>query len=350
MDLKKMFEKLLKFSKEICIKEIQIDESNKVVNVYVEYIYELETGYKLHSSYKKKWEHLPLFEYKTYIHCQVPIFKKSDTNHFKKAIINFASGYSRHTLAYEEWILDKIKIHNCFSKVAKELGIFAKTVSSIYHKHVSKINETAIPITAKRIGIDETSTRKGHNYLTTFVDMDNKQIIDIQAGRGSEAIKLFIEKHPNPNEITDISMDMSPAFLSGVQTYLPQAKITFDKWHVLRNMYKHLDKLGKKADGFKVALSLQFGELKSIYYAKSEELFLQKLYFIADLSAEYMGKNKFKSYILRNAKGIANYANSKLNNGLLEGLNSKIQLLKRLARGFNSVASFSKMIRFSFAA
>ena len=49
--------------------------------------------------------------------------------------------------------------------------------------------------------------------------------------------------HPNPEAVKNISMDMSPAFISGVTTYFQHAKITFDKWHVIKLYHKHLKDL-----------------------------------------------------------------------------------------------------------
>jgi len=44
--------------------------------------------------------------------------------------------------------------------------------------------------------------------------------------------------------------------------------------------------------------------------------------------------------------GINNYFKSKLNNGILEGINSKIQLAKKRARGFRNIDNFINMIYF----
>ena len=42
---------------------------------------------------------------------------------------------------------------------------------------------------------------------------------------------------------------------------------------------------------------------------------------------------------------IVNYFDTKLTNGILEGINSKIQLAKRRARGFRNIKNFINMIR-----
>lgn len=46
--------------------------------------------------------------------------------------------------------------------------------------------------------------------------------------------------------------------------------------------------------------------------------------------------------------GIVQRIQSKLTNGLLEGINSKIQVIKRNARGFKYTDNFKKLILFAF--
>jgi transposase len=45
--------------------------------------------------------------------------------------------------------------------------------------------------------------------------------------------------------------------------------------------------------------------------------------------------------------GIVNYIKSRLNNGILEGINSKIQLAKKRARGYRNIENFINMIYYT---
>jgi len=42
---------------------------------------------------------------------------------------------------------------------------------------------------------------------------------------------------------------MSPAFIKGVKTYLPEAEITFDKFHILKIINEAVDKVRKEEVG-----------------------------------------------------------------------------------------------------
>jgi transposase len=58
-------------------------------------------------------------------------------------------------------------------------------------------------------------------------------------------VKDFKERHGNPQDITDVSIDMSPAFMKGVEENLPNAAITFDKYHIMKIINAAVDSVRK---------------------------------------------------------------------------------------------------------
>lgn len=88
------------------------------------------------------------------------------------------------------------------------------------------------------IGVDETSLKKGHNYISLFVDLILKKTIFIAEGKDHNTVTAFVEALETSNgkkeNIHDVSCDMSPAFIKGIKQELPNAQITFDKFHVLK--------------------------------------------------------------------------------------------------------------------
>ena len=84
------------------------------------------------------------------------------------------------------------------------------------------------------IGIDETSRKRGHNYVTLAVDMENRKVFHVTEGKGKATVKSVAEaitsQGGNVLNIKDVSMDMSPSFIEGCKEYFPFAKITFDKF------------------------------------------------------------------------------------------------------------------------
>jgi transposase len=95
------------------------------------------------------------------------------------------------------------------------------------------------------VGMDETSVAKGHEYITLFVDMHERKTIHIADGKGHETVKDFTsylkEDQAEPDQITSESFDMLPAFIKGVQTFLPKADITFDKFHIVKIINEGVD-------------------------------------------------------------------------------------------------------------
>ena len=90
-----------------------------------------------------------------------------------------------------------------------------------------------------RFGVDETASKRGHNYISVFVDMDKSKVIFATPGKGAGetlgAFKEDLEAHGGRAEnIKDACCDMSPAFISGIEKTFENAAITFDKFHVVK--------------------------------------------------------------------------------------------------------------------
>ena len=94
--------------------------------------------------------------------------------------------------------------------------------------------------------IDETSSRRGHNYLTIAADADERKVVFVTEGRDATTIARFAEHlaahKARPDQIATVSIDMSPAFIRGVADHLPKARITFDKFHVIAYASAALDR------------------------------------------------------------------------------------------------------------
>jgi transposase len=181
-----------------------------------------------------------------------------------------------------------------------------------------------------------------------------------------------------------VCIDLSPAFISGVEAYFPNAQITFDRFHVKALLNKAMDEVRKQERRRHVALkghkytflkspkqlteaqSVQRPALIELYPQLGEAYRLKELFddfwamktpqeargflaFWCDVAQEseitpFMG---FVNTVKKHWDGIINYITSKLTNGILEGINSKIQLIKRRARGYRNTTNFINMIYFT---
>lgn len=229
------------------------------------------------------------------------------------------------------------------------------------------------------LGMDETSIAKGHDYITLFVDLEEKRTIHISDGKGSGTVVDFVEyledRKGDRNQITDVSCDMSPAFIKGVNEQLPKAKVTFDKFHILKIINKGVDQVRReeakgnpllkgsryiflkndsnltaKEQETKETLSLSKLNLKSVRAMNIRESF-QQIYSLSSLVAfedslktwyfwathsQLPPMIKAAKTIKRHWDGVIRWQESKINNGILEGLNPILQAAKRKARGLQA--------------
>src|SRR5208282_2764719 len=97
------------------------------------------------------------------------------------------------------------------------------------------------------IAIDETAARRGHNYLTLFVDIDQARVLFATEGRDAETIAVFADDLAahggDPEAISEVCIDMSPAFIKGITESLPEAAITFAKFHAVKIVNDAVDQV-----------------------------------------------------------------------------------------------------------
>lgn len=337
----------------------------------------------IHDTVEKVWRHLNFFEYKTFLHCRVPRVKCGDCG-VSQIEVPWARKQSGFTLLMDAMIL-MLAQSMPILKVAMMLDEHDTRIWRVIIYYVKKSRAKENFSKVSKIGIDETSFKKGHKYVTIVADIENSKVIYVCEGKDSSTLTRFNEDLTNhggkPTMIQSISCDMSPAFINGISNEFPDAKITFDKFHVMKMMNEAVDEVRKqeqstikelknskylwlKNEGnlsekqkerfldlknqnlktvraYNVKLSLQeFWDSKS---RKKAAQYLKKWYFWATHS-RLTPITEAANTVKKHWDGILNYFDSKINNGILEGINSIVQLQKRNARGFKNVQYFINMI------
>ena len=255
-----------------------------------------------------------------------------------------------------------------------------------YYTEATRQQEDYSEVT--KIGVDETSKAKGHDYVSLFVDLGEKRTIFVAEGKGSETMAAFTQDFKahqcDPLDITDVSIDMSPAFINGVEANLPNATITFDKYHILKIINTAVDSVrktetqkqnvfrGQKYLFLKNRENLTESQLKTlqsiesmpklnlktmrayhirenfqeIYKEETKEGFeksLKRWYFWATHSRIEEIKEAAQT-IKRHWSGVLRWYDSRINNGILEGLNSLVQAAKAKARGYKTFKNLRTII------
>jgi transposase len=100
------------------------------------------------------------------------------------------------------------------------------------------------------LGADEMNRRKGHNYLTVFVDLAAKRVLLATEGKDASVWERFAEQllahNGHPKAITQIAIDMSPAYIKGVRENFGNATISFDKFHVVSQVTEAVEAVRRK--------------------------------------------------------------------------------------------------------
>ena len=256
----------------------------------------------------------------------------------------------------------------------------------ILHHYVDEARKDADHSKVKQVGVDETSRRRGHNYVSLFVDLEESRVLFATDGKDASTVKRFkqdlIEHGGDPGAIEKMCCDMSPAFISGVEKQFPEAHLTFDKFHVIKILNDAVDQVRReeikdrpelkgsryiwlknqpnlKASQSDLLEQLMIKKLnlktsrayhiklnfQELYQQPAEfaETFLKKWYFWAThsrlepiINAAYTIKNHWD--------GVLRWFTSKINNGILEGINSLIQAAKARARGYRTKRNLITMI------
>ncbi len=145
--------------------------------------------------------------------------------------------------------------HSTFQSTAELLGISWHRVHAICERYVDIALEKTDLSDVRKIAVDETSCRKGHDYLTLVADMEKRRVAFVTEGKDATTIDAFsadfVQHGRKPEQIETVTIDMSPAFIQGLGNALPNAEITFDKFHVIAHASHALDqtrRLEQKVD------------------------------------------------------------------------------------------------------
>src|SRR5205814_1600529 len=102
----------------------------------------------------------------------------------------------------------------------------------------------------ERGGIDETSAKRGQDYVSVFADLDERRAVYVTEGRDQGTVQefsCFVETHRGEvARVREVCQDMSEAYLAGTLKHLPQAEITFDRYHVRQHLSKAIDEIRRQ--------------------------------------------------------------------------------------------------------
>lgn len=342
------------------------------------------------------WRHLNVFEHRCQIHCRLPRSKCSGCKKIERVQPPW-EGLSKHFTKQFETLALLLVREMPVATAAEIIGetdtrfwrmIFAHVDCAYKKKDMSEVT---------CVGVDEMSIRKGHEYLTIFADLKEKQVLFATEGRDGSTWERFIaewEKHEgHRHQLTQVSMDMSRAYRAAVPEWCRNAEIVFDKYHVIAHVNGSVDQVRKfelrygsgkaRAQLNKTQwiwrknpenLTAQEKERldkidqKSLWTAKAYQMRLvfQDIYRSPSATvAEHRfrvwcrwvrmvaAKNPPQMFgamlgsakmVLNHLQGIIAHWKEKITNAFMEGLNSVFSATKRRARGYRSSVHLIAML------
>ncbi len=391
--LEALFTKALKLEPPWQIEKIDFDEKEGIIRVYLDFPRGSKfccptcgKAVKAYDTKEKEWRHLNFFQYACYLVVRIPRIECS-VDGVLQVDVPWAREGADFTFLFESIAMTLVR-EMPVNKVSQIIKVDDNKLWRMMEYYNEAARHQADYSKVTQLGVDETSRAKGHDYVSLFVDLSARRTVFVTEGKGAETISAFIQDFKthqgSPTNITDVSIDMSPAFIKGITENLPDAQITFDKYHIMKIINTAVDKVrkaevkiqdilcGQKYIFLKNRKNLTQSQLAALKYIESmpkinlktmrayhiRENF-QQIYeeidragFVAALKKWYFWATHSRiKEIIEAAKtikkhwaGIVRWYNSRINNGILEGINGLVQAPRAKARGYRTVKNFKIMI------
>jgi transposase len=330
------------------------------------------------------WRHLNFFQHEAHLHARVPRVTCERCG-VKRVSVPWSRDGSGFTLLFEAFVMALVAAMPV-AAVARLVGEHDTRLWRIVHHYVEAARAKADFSAVTRVAFDETAARRGHDYVTLFADLDSKRVLFATEGKDAATVAAFtadLAAHGGQAEaVREVCIDMSAAFIKGAADNLPQAEVTFDKFHAVKLVNDAVDKVRRAEQKFhpdllkgtrylwlknlsnlsasqqdkigalatshlKTArayrIRLAFQEFYTLSTRSDAEAYLMKWYFWATHSRLPAMVDAAKS-VKRHWDGILRWFDSKIANGLMEGVNSLVQAAKAKARGYRSTRNLKAII------
>lgn len=336
---------------------------------------ECENYGPMHDSLERSWRHLNFFQYQCQLVARVPRCR-CEKHGVKQVEVPWARAGSGFTLMFEALVMLLCQ-QAAVAEVAQLLGEQDTRLWRIICAYVEAAQAGRDWSKVTRILVDEVSARRGHRYVTNFVDEETRELLFMAEGRKAETIAEFaraLRAHGGkPEQIQWVGMDMSSTYAAGVGKYLPHARKAFDHFHIAQLAGNALDEVRRRLHtehgGLKDARWSVLGnewtrtpeqqkqreELREAYPKLGRAIGLRESLQDALATRDeaalrwwcgWAARSRLEPFrkLARTLKahweGILGYFESGITSAAIEAINGKLQLAKRIARGFRNFAFF----------
>ena len=343
-----------------------------------------------HDHRARRWRHLPTCQYRTILEVSVPRVR-CEEHGVLQVPVPWAEENSSFTALYEALVISWLK-EASISAVAERMDLTWDQVDGIMQRAVRRGLARREPAELRRIGIDETSFQKRHEYVTVVTDLDSSTVVYVADDRKASSLEPFFDELEPPElaTIEVVAMDMWKPYISVVRANLWEAdrRICFDKFHVAKHLGDAIDKVRRGenrelvASGDRTLVGTKYAWLQNPQRmgrrAASSLLGLRKLVLktarawaikeeamsLWDYVSRGWARRAWRRWIgwaLRSRlepikrvgrmvrehlEGIINAIVLRATNAGAESVNARIQRVKRMANGFRNRDRFRNAIYF----
>jgi transposase len=388
----KLFEAALGIQAPWSVSAVNFDEAAKVLTVDIDFkpgsrfaVPGHDGLHPVHDTVIKRYRHLNFFQHECVLQVRTPRAKLPDGS-VRLVEPDFAGRLSGFTLLFEALIL-MLSAQMPFTAVARIVGESVHRVMAVCERYVELALAAADFSSVKALAIDETARARGHDYITLAADAVERRVLFVTEGRDAKTIKALaadLRDHGCPPEqIESVSIDMSPAFIKGCGEHLPDARITFDKFHVVWHANAAVDKMrrieqksDKSLKGMRWKLLKDRSRLNTrdsadldaliarmatvrtarawAYKEQLREILERKQVNVVRkmlqhwctcvMRSKVEPMKEVAALVRRHLEGIVAWAQTRQTNGFLEALNGLFQAAKRRARGFTRMSTIKTVI------
>ena len=303
--------------------------------------------------------------------------------------VEFGTSFTKR---YEQYIYEQCR-ERSFTAVERQEGISDTVIAKIYNSYSAACSQPrGRPRAIRVLGIDEISTRKGHrHFVAVITDIDRKQVLEVLENRLKDTVSAYLSSLPPSvhKSLRYVSIDMWEGYYQAVIEALPKrVRVVVDRFHVMKQLNDALTKCRREIQ--RGMAKKDRDELKGIrwilvknedhltdeeseklrdMYTKCPELRrchelkegFRKIF--EEETTRPKAKKRLEAWKRRVRKTklksldkflgtldnweewILNYFSSgKVTNGVVEGLNNKIKLIKRRGYGYRNNGNFRQRI------
>lgn len=338
---------------------------------------------------ERSWRHLDTMQFETVLTASVPRTKCSGCG-VKTCVVPWAEPHGRFTLLFEAFAIRVLQAAASTEQARGLLRLSWSSVQRIMDRAVERGLLLREVDQVTRVGVDEKSFGRGHDYVSVMTDLDESRVLEVSQGRDEAAANALWETFTNEQRqrVEAVAMDMWQAFENSTRANAPQAKIVHDRFHISKHLNEAVDKVRRqehralKGDGDQTLKgtkqlwlynpenmsdeqwsqfkSLKEAELKTARawaireqfrwfweyrYAGNARKFFARWYAWASRSRLTPIKEVAKT-LKRRLENILTWFRHRISNGPAEGYNSRIQTIKAAARGFRNFDNYRTRILF----